>query len=64
MRPVPADEQNPLTGDAAYDDLILWLASKEANALIGFKAAPAAVTQASTPRRSTDAARPPADGRH
>jgi tetratricopeptide (TPR) repeat protein len=31
MKPLPADEQNPLAGDA-YDDLILWLAYKEAKA--------------------------------
>jgi tetratricopeptide (TPR) repeat protein len=41
MKPLPADEQNPLTGDAMYEDLILWLAYKEAKALIQFDAAPA-----------------------
>ena len=34
MKPLPADEQNPLAGDAYYDDLVLWLAYKEAKALI------------------------------
>ncbi len=39
MKPLPKDEQNPLP-DAAHpwDDLILWLAYKEAKALIGFDA--------------------------
>jgi tetratricopeptide (TPR) repeat protein len=36
MKPLPADEQNPLTGGAYYDDLILWLAYKEAKAMIKF----------------------------
>jgi hypothetical protein len=35
MKPLPADEKNPLTGDANADDLILWMAFKEANALFG-----------------------------
>jgi hypothetical protein len=38
MKPLPADEQNPLIGDfsdANADDLILWMAFKEANALLG-----------------------------
>jgi hypothetical protein len=35
MKPLPADEQNPLTGDANADDLILWMAFKEASALLG-----------------------------
>ena len=42
MKPLPADEQNPLAGNADHDDLILWLAYKEAKALIKFDAAPAA----------------------
>ena len=33
MRPLPLDEDNPLAGDANPDDLILWLACKEARAL-------------------------------
>ena len=40
MKPLPKDEKNPLAGDAYYDDLILWLANKEAKALIKFDAAP------------------------
>jgi WD40 repeat protein/tetratricopeptide (TPR) repeat protein len=42
MKPLPADEQNPLAGDATHDDLILWLAYKEAKAMIHFDTAPAA----------------------
>ena len=34
MKPLPADEQNPLAGDADQDDLILWLAYKEAKSLL------------------------------
>jgi WD40 repeat protein len=40
MKPLPKDEQNPLANDAYYDDLILWLAYKEAKAMIKFEAAP------------------------
>ena len=39
MKPLPADEQNPLAGNADHDDLILWLAYKEAKAMIKFDAA-------------------------
>ena len=35
MKPLPADENNPLNGGANADDLILWMAFKEANALFG-----------------------------
>jgi WD40 repeat protein len=42
MKPLPADEKNPLGGNAGADDLILWLAYKEAKALIRFDAAPPA----------------------
>jgi serine/threonine protein kinase/tetratricopeptide (TPR) repeat protein len=42
MKPLPADDQNPLADGASPDDLILWLAYKEAKALIGFDATPAA----------------------
>jgi hypothetical protein len=35
MKPLPADQQNPLTGDDNADDLILWMALKEASALLG-----------------------------
>lgn len=34
MKPFPADDQNPLANYASHDDLILWLACKEANALL------------------------------
>ena len=34
MKPLPSDEKNPLAGDASQDDLILWLAYKEAMAMI------------------------------
>ena len=40
MKPLPADEQNPLANNASPDDLILWLAYKEAKALIPFDSAP------------------------
>jgi tetratricopeptide (TPR) repeat protein len=36
MKPLPADEQNPLAGNTNHDDLILWMAYKEAKALIHF----------------------------
>jgi tetratricopeptide (TPR) repeat protein len=39
MKPLPQHENNPLAGDANHDDLILWLAYKEAKALIQFDAA-------------------------
>ena len=41
MKPLPKDEKNPLAGGATADDLTLWLAYKEAKALIQFDAAPA-----------------------
>jgi len=45
MHPLP-DESNPLAdNDVGHDDLILWLAYKEAKALISFDAAPAARVQ-------------------
>jgi eukaryotic-like serine/threonine-protein kinase len=34
MKPLPKDEQNPLAGDTSADDLIVWLAHKEAMALL------------------------------
>jgi WD40 repeat protein/tetratricopeptide (TPR) repeat protein len=40
MKPFPKDEMNPLTGDASQDDLILWLAYKEAQSMIKFAAGP------------------------
>jgi WD40 repeat protein len=45
MKPLPKDEKNPLAGGASPDDLTLWLAYKEAKALIGFDAAPTAPPQ-------------------
>jgi hypothetical protein len=42
MRPLPADAKNPLVGESTADDLILWMAYKEAKALIGFRARTAA----------------------
>jgi serine/threonine-protein kinase len=40
MKPLPRDENNPLAGDADHDDLILWLAYKEARAMIKFEPVP------------------------
>jgi hypothetical protein len=41
MKPLPKDEENPLADDDTYyDDLILWLAYKEAKAMLKFDAAP------------------------
>jgi hypothetical protein len=40
MTPLPADENNPLAANITHEDLILWLAFKEARALIQFDAAP------------------------
>ena len=34
MKPLPKDEQNPLANQATHDDLIVWLAYKEAKAMI------------------------------
>jgi tetratricopeptide (TPR) repeat protein len=42
MKPPPADLENPLAGDTHHDDLILWLAHKEAKAMIQFDAPAAA----------------------
>ena len=39
MKPLPKDEQNPLANNATHDDLILWLAYKEAKAVLKFEAA-------------------------
>ena len=38
MKPLLRDEKNPLAGNASPDDLILWLAYKEAKAMIKFEA--------------------------
>jgi tetratricopeptide (TPR) repeat protein len=40
MKPLPTDKKNPLAGNANHQDLILWLAYKEAKALIRFDAVP------------------------
>jgi eukaryotic-like serine/threonine-protein kinase len=49
MKPLPVDEQTPLLGGAdAGDDLIMWLAYKEAKAMIQFDATPAAPAQPRT----------------
>jgi hypothetical protein len=45
MKPLPKDEENPLTDGAYWDHLILWLAYKEAKAMIQFDAAPPAKTE-------------------
>jgi hypothetical protein len=42
MKLLPKDEQNPLDNGAGWDDLILWLAYKEAKAMIQFDPAPPA----------------------
>jgi hypothetical protein len=47
MKPLPKDEKNPLADDAGHDDLIVWMAYKEARALIKPKPAPAAPAQPS-----------------
>jgi tetratricopeptide (TPR) repeat protein len=39
MKPLPRDEKNPLAGFAGHDDLMQWLAYKEAKAMIQFDAA-------------------------
>jgi serine/threonine protein kinase len=36
MQPLPGDETNPMAGNATPDNLILWLAYKEAKSLIDF----------------------------
>src|SRR5262249_8909002 len=38
MKPLPKDAEIPLAGSTSADDLIMWLAYKEANALIKFNA--------------------------
>ena len=48
MKPLPVDEQKPLPGGADDDDLIMWLAYKEAKAMIQFDATPAAPAQPHT----------------
>ncbi len=48
MKPLPVDEQKPLKGGADENDLIMWLAYKEAKAMIPFDATPAAPAQPHT----------------
>jgi hypothetical protein len=45
MKPPPADPENPLAGNTTHDDLVLWLACKEAKAMIPSGAPPAAPAQ-------------------
>ena len=42
LKPLPVDEKNPLAGGTNHDNLIVWMAYKEAKAMIPFDAAPAA----------------------
>ncbi|MGO9921798.1 MAG: tetratricopeptide repeat protein [Isosphaeraceae bacterium] len=44
MKPLPKDEQSPLLDGATSDHLVLWLAYKEAKAMIGFDPPPAPAT--------------------
>jgi len=39
MKPLPANEKNPFADGTSYDDMILWLAFKEAKALLNETAA-------------------------
>ena len=48
MKPLPVDEQKPLLGGGDENDLIMWLAYKEAKAMIQFDATPAAPAQPHT----------------
>ncbi len=49
MRPLPLDDQGPIAGIGDPNNLILWLACKEAKAMIGFAEPPAAPA---TPNRT------------
>jgi tetratricopeptide (TPR) repeat protein len=42
IKPLPKDGQGPMAGDSNPDHMILWLAYKEAKAMIGFVEPPAA----------------------
>jgi tetratricopeptide (TPR) repeat protein len=45
MRPLPDDDQNPLASGASGDDMIIWLAYREAAAMLGVEASnPQSVT--------------------
>jgi hypothetical protein len=48
MKPLPVDERKPLAGGADQNDLIMWLAYKEAKAMIQFDATSAAPAQPRT----------------
>ncbi len=48
MKPLPVDEQKPLQGGADHDDLIMWLAYKEAKAMIRFDATPSGAARPHT----------------
>ncbi len=48
MKPLPVDEQKPLQGGADHDDLIMWLAYKEAKAMIRLDATPSGAAQPHT----------------
>ncbi len=48
MKSLPVNEQRPLLGGADHDDLIMWLAYKEAKAVIRLDATPAAPAQPHT----------------
>lgn len=39
MKPLPADHMNPLVDGASYQDIVAWLAFKEAKALLGVASA-------------------------
>lgn len=45
-----ADENNPLAGNVDFNDLVVWLAYKEAKALIKFDAVPKPKAKAKTQR--------------
>jgi serine/threonine protein kinase len=40
MRPLPDDDQNPLASGASGDDIVIWLAYREAAAMLGIEASP------------------------
>jgi WD40 repeat protein/tetratricopeptide (TPR) repeat protein len=61
MKPLPADERNPLADNVTDNDLILWLAYKEAKAMIRFDAVPP--PQAEHDKRVLDEAGRPSHGR-
>jgi hypothetical protein len=51
MKPLPKDEKDPLVDNADLNDLILWLAYKEAKELIGFDATAEAPATNASPLR-------------